>query len=90
MHETLRLAAGLLTAFAWACACAATADTPYVVGDGPDARTYVVSRPDSCQADCPLVMYLHGSGWPGPAERLQPTATREAHSGIRASAEANG
>ncbi len=90
MHETLRLAAGLLAAFTWACACAATTDTPYIVGDGPDARTYVVSRPDSCQANCPLVMYLHGSGPPDPKEKLQPTAIREAHSGIRTNAEANG
>ncbi len=77
-----RLAATLLIAFASLGARAATIDKAYEFDEGKDRRSYVVSRPDTCRQDCPLVLDLHGHG--GSAEM------QGRHSGLRASAERNG
>lgn len=77
-----RAAAALLVGFAALAARAATTDAPYGFDEGQDSRSYLVSRPDTCRQDCPLVLDLHGHG--GSAEM------QLRHSGLRANAERNG
>ncbi len=73
-------------ALALACMCAGAhadvTDTRATITSGGVERHYVVSRPDTCRTDCPLVLDLHG--YHGSAARIAQ------HSGIRANAEAGG
>lgn len=76
------IALALACVLASALAHAGVTDAPATIASGGVERTYVVARPDSCHADCPLVLDLHG--YHGSAARIA------AHSGIRANAEADG